>query len=205
MRLVYTGRNVEFPPQQMRKLDAKLDRIRKLMGRNGDKDAHVIVRQERHLQNVEITVNAWDHQMVALGADGDLFTAMNSALEKLEKQVSKLRTKWRDTKRTAPAVNEAKTVEAAPVQTAVNRAQKAKMKKTKSAAPVSVNAVSPRVFRVDQNGDGVPDHRHKPMTVDEAMLEIGPKEDYLMFLDAESNRLSVLLRRKDGNFDLIEG
>jgi putative sigma-54 modulation protein len=189
----------------MRKLDAKLDRIRKLMGRNGDKDAHVIVRQERHLQNVEITVNAWDHQMVALGADGDLFTAMNSALEKLEKQVSRLRTKWRDTKRTAQEVNEARAVEAAPVATALNRAQKAKMKNTKSAAPVSVNAAPPRVFRVDQNGDGVPDHRHKPMTVDEAMLEIGPKEDYLMFLDAETNRVSVLLRRKDGNFDLIEG
>lgn len=203
MRLVYTGRDVEFPPQQTRKLDAKLDRIRKLMGRASDRDAHVIVRQERHLHNVEITVNAWDHQMVALGADGDLFTAMNSALEKLEKQVAKLRTKWRDTKRTKVAVNEAAAAEAAPVEAAASRAQKAK--KTKSAAPVSVNAAPPRVFRVDQDGDAVPDHRHKPMTVDEAMLEIGPKEDYLMFLDADTNRISVLLRRKDGNFDLIEG
>lgn len=205
MRLVYTGRDVEFPPQQTRKLEAKLEKVRKLLGRSGDKDAHVIVRHERHLQNVEITLNAWDHQLVSLGADGDLFTAMNSALEKLEKQVAKLRTKWRDTKRNRAEVSEAKSSEAAPVEPALNRAQKAKMKNTKSAAPVSVNATSPRVFRVDQDGEGVPDHRHKPMTVDEAIMEIGPKEGYLVFLDADTNRLSVLLRRKDGNFDLIEG
>jgi len=202
MRLVYTGRNLEFPPQQMRKLNAKLERVSKLLGRNGDKDARVIVRKERHLQNVEITVNAWNHQLVALGADGDEFTAMTAALEKLEKQVSKLRTKWRDTKRVE--VSEPETVEAAPSEAAVARAQKAKMKNTKSAAPVSVNATSPRVFRVDRNGDGVPDHRNKPMTVDEAMLEIGPKEDYIVFVDADTNRRSVLLRRKDGNFDLVE-
>lgn len=204
MRLVYTGRNVEFPPQQMRKLDSRLGRISKLLGRNGDKDGHVIVRQERHLQNVEITVNAWDHQMVALGADTDLFTAMNAALERLEKQVSRLRAKWRDTKRKAE-VSEPEALEAAGSEEVPSRTQKPKMTRTRSAAPVSVNATTPRVFRVDQNGDRIPDHRHKPMTLDEAMLEIGSNEDYLMFLDADTNRFSVLMRRRDGNFDLLEG
>ena len=200
MRLVYTGRNVEFPPQQMRKLDARLVRIGKLLGRNSDKDAHVIVRHERHLQNVEITVNTWDHELVALGADSDLFTSMSAALEKLEKQVARLRAKWRDTKRTKPDIPEPEPAEAAPAAP-----KKAKTAVTKSAAPATAKGALPRVFRVDQNGDGVPDHRHKPMTVDEAILEIGPKEDYLMFLDADRNRVSVLMRRRDGNFDLLEG
>ena len=31
MRLVYTGRDVEFPPQQLRKLDAKLEKVNKLL------------------------------------------------------------------------------------------------------------------------------------------------------------------------------
>lgn len=204
MRLVYTGRNVEFPPQQMRKLNAKLDRISKLMGRNGDKEAHVIVRQERHLQNVEITLNTWDHQMVALGADGDLFTSMNEALEKLEKQVSKLRAKWRDTRRKGD-VSETEAAPAAAAEQTVSRAPKGKVARPKTAAPVAARPTTTKVFRVDQNGDRFPDHRHKPMTVDEAMLEIGPNEDYLMFLDADTNRVSVLMRRRDGNFDLLEG
>jgi hypothetical protein len=44
--------------------------------------------------------------------------------------------------------------------------------------------------------------------VDEAGMEIDAsrngKPDYLVFRDAETDRLSVLLRRRDGNFDLIE-
>jgi putative sigma-54 modulation protein len=203
MTLVYTGRNVEFPPQQMRKLDAKLDLIKKLLGRNGDKDLHVIVRKERHLQNVEITLNAWDHQIVALGADSDLFTSIHSALEKLEKQIAKLRAKWRDTRRSKTVISEPEPMEPAAVtKAAAGRVQKSK---TKSAGPVSAGNAVPRVFRVDLDGDGVPDRRHKPMTVDEALLEIGPKENYVMFLNADTNRVTVLMRRRDGNFDLLEG
>jgi hypothetical protein len=40
------------------------------------------------------------------------------------------------------------------------------------------------------------------MTLDEAMLVID--DDYLVYRDANSNNLAVLLRRADGNFDLVE-
>ena len=42
------------------------------------------------------------------------------------------------------------------------------------------------------------------MTADEAMLEMEPGQDYLTYRDAETGRLSVLFRRPDGHFDLIE-
>ena len=45
-------------------------------------------------------MNAWDHAMVGIGSEwrsGD--RGANDALEKLEKQILKLRAKWRDTKR----------------------------------------------------------------------------------------------------------
>jgi len=42
------------------------------------------------------------------------------------------------------------------------------------------------------------------MTVDEAMLEMDPTRDYLVYRDAQREGLSVLVRRRDGNFDLIE-
>jgi hypothetical protein len=29
--------------------------------------------------------------------------------------------------------------------------------------------------------------------------------DYLVYRDAKSDRVSVLVRRRDGNFDLVEG
>ena len=42
------------------------------------------------------------------------------------------------------------------------------------------------------------------MTLDEAMLEMDRGRDYLVYRDSESDRLSVLVRRRDGHFDLIE-
>ena len=55
-----------------------------------------------------------------------------------------------------------------------------------------------RVFRVNHHGS------RKPMTLDEAMLAMEDDRDYLVYRDAQTDRLSVLLRRKDGHFDLIE-
>jgi putative sigma-54 modulation protein len=43
----------------------------------------------------------------------------------------------------------------------------------------------------------------KPMTLDEALIAIDGR-NYVVYRDAESNRVSVLVRRRDGDFDLIE-
>ena len=64
-------------------------------------------------------------------------------------------------------------------------------------APPGKNG-SKRVYRVDNN------QRHKPMTLDEAVLEMEKDHDYLVYRDAGNDRLSVLMRRRDGHFDLIE-
>jgi len=57
---------------------------------------------------------------------------------------------------------------------------------------------TPRVFRVNHY------ERRKPITLEEAVLEMGKRDDYLVYRDADREALSVLIRRKDGNFDLIE-
>jgi putative sigma-54 modulation protein len=43
------------------------------------------------------------------------------------------------------------------------------------------------------------------MSVDEALMQAqGSKDAFLVFRDARSQRVSVLYRRPDGNFGLIE-
>ncbi len=45
----------------------------------------------------------------------------------------------------------------------------------------------------------------KPMTLDEAALEVGSRDEgFLVYRDATTERLNVLYRRKDGNLGLIE-
>jgi putative sigma-54 modulation protein len=179
MKITYTGRNGEFPQEQQKKLDAKIAKIAKLLDdRGGEKEAHVILTSERHLHNAEITVNYYDHAMVGASSEADEFTAVCSAIDKLEKQILKHRAKWR-AKRT-------------------NGVDKLALPAGLVEEEAELLAGPVRVFRIPAAPDG------KPMTVEEALIEIDQDRDYLVYRDAESDRVAVLLRRRDGNFDLIE-
>jgi len=179
MRITYTGRQVELAPAQLQKIKARMDKVGKLLDGKDEREAHVVLSHERHLHRAEISVNYHNHSLVCLGENTDLFTAIHSAIEKLEKQAIKVRAKWRDTKR-APkrTVAEAEIV-AAHAEAAGESEEK-------------------KVFRINHL------ERRKPMTLDEALLEMEKGRDYLAYRDAETDRLAVLVRRRDGHFDLVE-
>jgi putative sigma-54 modulation protein len=177
MRLTYTGRQEPFTPAQQKKLETRLAKLGKLLdSRGGEREAHVILTSERHLRRAEITIRIYDHPMVGVAAEADQFTALFQAIERLEKQVLKLRAKKRDTK----------------------REPKQAWEPAAGAGPAVEEALGKRIFRVDEHAG------QKPMTLEEAVLELDKSRDYVVFRDAETDRLSVLLRRRDGHFDLVE-
>jgi putative sigma-54 modulation protein len=181
VKITYTGRQVELAPAQLKKLEARFGKIGKLLDGRRECEAHVILSLERHLHCAEATVNYFGHQLVGIGSNGDLFNAIHAAAEKLEKQAVKARTKWRDTKRTPhKAEPEVTTEPPAPPETDTE------------------SEPARRVFRVNHH------QKRKPMTLDEAILEMDRNRDYLVYRDAETDRVSVLVRRRDGNFDLVE-
>ncbi|HLG97754.1 MAG TPA: ribosome-associated translation inhibitor RaiA [Bryobacteraceae bacterium] len=198
MKISYTGRHEAFPPKARDKFETKLQKLSKMLDRRGEKEAHVILTQERFLHNVEIRMNAWDHAIVGVGSDTDLVLAANDALEKLEKQVLKLRNKWRDTKRHKDKEAEASAPVPPPLPAAAATFKKAAAAVPAKKAGHGKGSGRKRIFRVDHN-DG-----SKPMTVEEAMLEMEESQDYMVYRDAQTDRISVLMRRPDGNFDLIE-
>jgi putative sigma-54 modulation protein len=181
MKITYTGRQVELAPAQLRKLEGRFAKIGKLLDGRRECEAHVILSLERHLHHAEATVNYFNHQLVGLGSNSDLFTAIHSAAEKLEKQAVKARTKWRDTKRVPRKAGSEAEVEAEP-----------------GVEAEAGGGAEQRVHRINHY------QRRKPMTLDEAVLEMDPKRDYLVYRDAETDRVSVLIRRRDGGFDLVE-
>lgn len=187
MKIAYTGRQVELAPAQLKKLEAGFAKIGKLLDGRRESEAHVILSLERHLHWAEVTVNYYNHQLVGLGSSTDLFTAIHSALEKLEKQAVKARTKWRDNKR-APRKSTSEVEAEAPAEVEVEAEAEAE------AEPEDKK----QVYRVDHH------KKRKPMTVDEALLEMDKGRDYLVYLDAQTERVSVLVRRRDGHFDLVE-
>ena len=179
MRITYTGRKVELAPAQLRKIQAQFAKLGKLLDGKDEREAHVILSHERHLHRSEINVNYHNHPLVGIAEDTDLFNSIHAAIQKLEKQAIKVRAKWRDTKRTPR--NSAEESEAETVAGAGGEGEEEK-----------------KVFRINH-------HQHrKPMTLDEALLEMEQGRDYLVYRDAGTDRLAVLVRRRDGHFDLVE-
>ena len=105
------------------------------------------------------------------------FAAIHSAAQKLEKQALKAKAKWRDTKRVP---------------------RKDGVSLYGPPQPEAKEEATPRVYRVNHYQNS------KPMTVDEALLEMDGTRDYMVYRNAETDRVSVLLRRRDGHFDLVE-
>jgi putative sigma-54 modulation protein len=200
MKVSYRGVQKEFPPKLQEKLNAKFAKLSKLLERRGEKEAHVVVTTERHLHKTEVTIPFYDHELVGLGADVDLFTSVSQALDKLEKQAVKTRDKWREKRRDSTEIVE----EEPAVKTAVKPAAKGNVKlSAKPGVKPNANAngrPDARVFTVNHHDS------RKPMTLEEALIELDSDTslNYMVYRDADKECVSVLVRRRDGHFDLIE-
>jgi putative sigma-54 modulation protein len=196
MKITYTGQAAFSAPQQ-KKLDAKFAKLGKLLDRGGEREAHVILTSQRHLNKAEITVRYYDNPLVGVGANTDTFTAVTEAADKVEKQILRVRTKWRDTKRT-PEAKEMLTKEPAAARKTNGKPDVKAKPKSKVAAKPSDDGDSKRIFKVNQKS------RQKPMTIDEAVMGFDDSRDYMVYRDADSDRVNILVKRRDGHFDLIE-
>jgi putative sigma-54 modulation protein len=184
MNVSYRGIKKELSPKLQEKLDAKFAKISKLLEKRGEKEAHVVMTSENRMHKAEITMQFYGHPLVGIESNADFFTAMNGALDKLDKQAVKTCAKYRSTLRGTAAAS--------------------KTAKNGSGELVGVVATSEsaksaqKVFRVNHLD------QRKPMTLEEAMLEMTKNDDYMVYRDADKQCVSVLVRRRDGHFDLIE-
>ena len=89
-----------------------------------------------------------------------------------------------------------------PQAAAAPQAEPAKAVKTAKAQKVESKAriadPKPKLFRVNYDED------QKPMTLEEATMEMESGANYVVYRDCDRDRLSMLVRRPDGHLDLIE-
>jgi putative sigma-54 modulation protein len=118
---------------------------------------------------------------------------MSGALANLEKQAVKQRTRWREKARRSELPTSGA---AEPAKVPASR-KSARVSAAAGANPSGAR-VGPRIFRSSHH------ERRKPITLEEAILQMEDGRDYLVYRDADKQSVSMLVRRRDGHFDLIE-
>jgi putative sigma-54 modulation protein len=176
MRVEYTGRHTEVPDSVRRLGDRKLRKLARVL--RGITDVRVILTADKHRHSAEVTVHSPHFDLAATEESSDISVSLSTVMDKLIRQAERRVGKQRVRKGGARTPS---------LRTVLPGA---------SGAPGE--EPGPRVIRSRR-------FAVKPMTIEEAALEVGASADgVLVFRDASTERVSVLYKRKDGNLGLIE-
>ena len=177
MRLVLTGRHVDITPGIRRLVDSKLARLERLLGNALVSSAGRAAREKDRLE-ADVTVHMRGDHMLS---DAH---------------------RRRDVERGAHGRGREDSAPGREGEGQVEGAQAAARAAHRPGAPDRAATASrrngPRVVRVSRA-------QLKPMTVENAAIELAASgEPFLVFRNAETDGLNVLLRRPGGEFGLVE-
>lgn len=175
MKFEYTGRHIEVTPALRSHVEEHFSRIDHLFNGTATK-AHVIIEVERGRHRSEVIVNWRNDVLTAATSISDMYQSLSQTIDKIEKQALRLKNKIIDKS------HKRRKVSRIPVRGSEVRP-----------APVSPRIISARRYAV------------KPMTADEAAMQLDDEvNQFLVFRNAENERVSVIYKRKDGNYGLIQ-
>ena len=99
MNVEYTGRQYEVTNAIRKEVETGLTKIRKILSDRFE--TKVILAVEKHRHKAEITITPRNGPLVGLAQAKDMSIAVNEALDHLEKQAIKYKTRWQAKKRSA--------------------------------------------------------------------------------------------------------
>jgi putative sigma-54 modulation protein len=198
----YTGRHYEVTPSIRKEVETGLTKLRKILGDRFE--TKVILTVEKHRHKAEITISPRNGPLVGLAQAKDMSIAVNEALDHLEKQAVKYKTRWQSKKRSARKSEEVKkwnghsAQDAATVQTAVGLTEKTVVAVVVHRYPAVSKTTEVHLVRSDEAV------AMRPMTLEEAIKEAHFRDrDVFVFRDPKG-KVMVLHRTRDGKMELIE-
>ena len=176
MKIDFTARHFSLNDEIREYAEKRVQRLERFL----DEPVHVqmILEVEKHRYTAEVIVSHRHGNLQASEEAPDLRDAVYAVVEKAQKQARRSRKKFIDKRRRDQ-----------------QRAVHWPMEVLEAESVTS--GETPQVIKTTNLAI-------KPMTIDEASLELGrSKNDFFVFLDAATDRVSVLYRRRDSNFGLI--
>ncbi len=176
MKINIRGKNVDVTPALEERVHKKLSKMNKFFDDNAEIQVVLSVTREEHV--IEVTVNYNSLIFRCEEATGDMYASIDQVVDKLEKQAKKYKTKTsrRHRKPGIRKINEQMSTLQADEE----------------------DSDEPRIVRTKQ-------FILKPMSVEEAVMQMDMlSHNFFVFNNSDTDTFSVVYRRKDGNFGLIE-
>ncbi|MCK5375623.1 MAG: ribosome-associated translation inhibitor RaiA [Acidobacteria bacterium] len=178
MKIEYNARKVTLTDQTRQLTEKKLAKIKKYF--NDILEIRVELSQERHLYLADLSVNGKDFDLHATSQNKEVTTAIQDAVDKLEIQARRAKTRLKDHNQRAGG--EAKEDHGWNVEVLEEE---------------SIASGEPRI--VERSRIPI-----KPMSIEEAVLHLDDSShNFLVFRNASSNLVNVIYRRDDRNLGLI--
>jgi putative sigma-54 modulation protein len=197
MNVEYTGRQFEITPVTRKQVELGLEKLQKILGSTFD--THVILSVEKRRHIAEITVTVRNHPpIVGVAEAAEMTVAVGDALERIERQAVKYKTKWKAKKRLARKRQEQAVPPEASLAVAVGG-------DLATAIPVKVHSF-PNTIRYSEahivrSSDSV---SFKALTLEEAVKEAEFRDREVFVFRDHQGKVKVLHRKKDGKMELIE-
>ena len=195
MNVEYTGRHYTVTPPIRKAVETGLGKIRKILG---DKfETKVILTVEKHRHKAEITIDPPNGPIVGLAQATEMAAAVTEALDHLQIQAMKYKTKWLSKKRKAVKKFNGQPDQES-IETAVGLSETAAVSVTVHKFPAMARTTEVHLVPAK---DSV---ALRPMTLEEAIKEAHFRDrDVFIFRDPKG-KLMVLHRTREGKMELIE-
>ncbi|MCA1632654.1 MAG: ribosome-associated translation inhibitor RaiA [Acidobacteria bacterium] len=187
MEFEYTGRHIEVSPAIRAHVEDHFQKLDHLFENSSTARAHIIIEVIKNRHIAEILLHWREHTLTAKDTNVDMYQSLTRCIDKIEKQAVKLKKKLIERKQSAR-----------PVSAVAQEADGAAAAAAAAAAPDNSVQRQPRIIQARR-------YPVKPMTPEEAVMSLGEDSNqFVVFRDSDTERLSVLYKRKDGNFGLIQ-
>lgn len=175
MNISFAFKNIEVSDHLRKYARRRMEKMGRFFGKSSDLEANVVLTVDKFRHRCEVTITGEGLHINASEQTSDMYAAIDLVTEKVESQIKRKVSRVKEQRRKARNTD-------IDVFTFNIDAQ------DEAQAIVGTNRFSP-----------------KPLHVDEALMQLEAiGSEFLVFLNAENNRVNVIYRRRASGFGLID-
>ena len=157
-------------------------------------DANVVLSTERYMHKADITIKAHGFMMRGQEKSDDMYASIDGAVDKIERQVRKYRKKLKDHKPREGQKMKVRLNYMDPVKDEMQDNGDTNAAQLLNESLADIPAIS-KTQELDAH----------PLSVSEAAMQMDlMHNDFLVFVNAETNEVNVIYKRNDRGLGLIE-